>query len=57
MKFSTFAMAITMTILAGAASAQATMQPIPNPPEKPVKHHHKAAKPARLAGRHRAHAP
>jgi hypothetical protein len=47
MKFTTFAMVIAMTGLAGAAAAQVTMQPIPNPPEKVVKHHHKAAKPAK----------
>jgi len=49
MKFTTFAMAIAMIGLAGAASAQATMQPIPNPPEKVVKPHHKAAKPTKAA--------
>jgi hypothetical protein len=47
MKFTTFAMVIAMTALAGAAAAQVTMQPIPNPPEKVVKHHHKTAKPAK----------
>ncbi len=47
MKFTTLAMVIAVTALAGAAAAQATMQPIPNPPEKVVKHHHKAAKPAK----------
>lgn len=35
-----------MTELAGAAAAQATMQPIPNPPDQVVTHHHKAAKSA-----------
>ncbi len=47
MKLSTFAMVLAASALAGAATAQATMQPIPNPPEKVVKHHHKAAKPAK----------
>jgi hypothetical protein len=49
MKLSNFAIVIAMTGLAGAAVAQATMQPIPNPPEKVVKHHHKPAKPAKAA--------
>jgi hypothetical protein len=39
----------TMAELAGAAAAEATMQPIPNPPEKVVTHHHKAAKSANAA--------
>jgi hypothetical protein len=50
MKFTTLAMVIAMTSLAGAAAAQATMQPIPNPPEKVVvKHHHKSMKPTKAA--------
>jgi hypothetical protein len=49
MKFTTFAMAIAITAVAGAAAAQATMQPIPNPPEKVAKPHHKAPKPTKAA--------
>jgi hypothetical protein len=49
MKLTAVAAMIMAGALAGSAVAQATMQPIPNPPEKPMamKHHMKGKHPVK----------
>jgi hypothetical protein len=59
MKFSAIAAMMAATAFAGAAVAQdiapqATMQPIPNPPEKSGSSHHKMSKHHMAAKHHKA---